>query len=179
MSTPTVVRAAAPIPLPLDVCWQKLRDLTRARDYVPGLRDSVIRTERKEGVGASRVVSHAQFGDMDETVIAWDEGVGLTVRLHQGDRPARPFAEAAFRYELRPARDAGAADASGRCEIHTSLTYRLPWGLLGRLLDRLLFRRLFRRNVEDVAVCLAENYRTDAKVPPSAIRGLRANRLPA
>ena len=95
MSTPTVVRAAAPIPLPLDVCWQKLRDLTRARDYVPGLRDSVIRTERKEGVGASRVVSHAQFGDMDETVIAWDEGVGLTVRLHQGDRPARPFAEAA------------------------------------------------------------------------------------
>jgi len=165
----TTVRAAAPVPLPIEACWEKLRDLTRARDYVPGLTDTVISTEAKQGIGASRVVSHRQFGDMDETVVAWDEGVGITVRLHKGARPARPFKQGAFRYEFRP--------AGAHCEIHTSLSYVLPGGPLGRLVDALLLRRVFQTNVENVAVCLAENYRTDQPVPESEIPRLRANLL--
>ena len=93
----TTVRAAAPIGLPIDECWEKLRDLTRARDYVPGLTDCVVRTEQREGVGASRVVTHHQFGAMDETIVEWDEGKGFTVRLHKGEAPARPFREASSR----------------------------------------------------------------------------------
>lgn len=168
---PTTVRAAAPISLPIDACWQNLRDLTRAKHYVPGLTDTVITTERKEGVGASRVVTHEQFGEMDETVVAWDEGEGLTVRLHKGSQPARPFKEASFRYEFRPGRDAST------CEIHTALTYELPMGVLGRLLDRILLRRIFQRNVVDTAVCLAEHYETGQPVPRSEVPRLRARAL--
>ncbi|MAG30335.1 MAG: polyketide cyclase [Deltaproteobacteria bacterium] len=165
----TTVRAAAPVPLPIETCWENLRDLSRARDYVPGLSDCVISTVAKEGLGASRVVTHKQFGDMDETVIAWDEGKGMTVRLHKGDGPARPFKEGAFGYEFRPAGE--------YCEIHTSLTYELPGGPLGRLIDWLVLRRVFSRNVQNVAVCLAENYRTGEPVPESEIPRLRANLL--
>ena len=82
----TTVRGAAPISLPIETCWENLRDLTRARHYVPGLTDTVITTEKNEGIGASRIVTHRQFGAMDETVVAWDEGVGMTVRLHKGDK---------------------------------------------------------------------------------------------
>jgi hypothetical protein len=167
----TTVRGAAAIPLPIEACWQKLRDLRRAKDYVPGLSDCVVTTAVQEGVGASRIVTHAQFGAMNETVIAWDEGRGMTLRLHKGDGPARPFKEASFRYELRPA-------AQG-CEIHTALSYRLPFGLVGRLLDMLVLGRLFRRNVVDTAVCLAENYRTDRAVPASELPRLRRNALPS
>ena len=39
---PTTVRAAAKIPLPIETCWKNFRDLTRAKDYVPGLSDTVI-----------------------------------------------------------------------------------------------------------------------------------------
>lgn len=170
----TTVSAAAAIPLPLEACWAKLRDLTRAKHYVPGLSDSVITTDRKEGVGASRIVTHRQFGAMNESVVAWDEGRGITLRLHKGDAPARPFAEAWFRYELRPARTGDAG-----CEIHTSLRYRLPFGPLGRLLDALFLRRVFRQNVADAAVCLAEYYRTDRPVPTDALAGLRKNALPS
>lgn len=168
----TTVRAAAKIPLPIDTCWENLRDLTRAKDYVPGLTDSVITTDKKEGVGASRIVSHKQFGDMNETVVAWDEGVGMTIRLHKGDGPARPFEQAHFRYEFR-------ADPAQpqECEIHTALSYTLPWGPLGRLLDALFLSRLFRRNVVDTAVCLAENYRTGRPVDPSRLPELRKNAL--
>ena len=42
----TTVRAAAAIPLSREACWQRFLDLTRAKDYVPGLTDTVITTER-------------------------------------------------------------------------------------------------------------------------------------
>jgi hypothetical protein len=174
----TTVRGAAAIPLPIEACWQKMRDLTRAKDYVPGLSDCVVTTALKEGVGASRIVTHRQFGAMHETVVAWDEGRGITLRLHKrdenGEKPARPFAEAHFRYEFRPAVSGG---GSG-CEIHTALTYRLPFGPIGRLLDRLFLRRLFQQNVIDAAVCLAEYYRTDRAIPDGELPRLRRNALP-
>ena len=86
----TTVRAAARVPMSIETAWQRLRDLSLAKDYVPGLTDSRITTEQKEGVGTSRIVSNPQFGDMNETVIVWDEGCGFTIRLHQGDGPAKP-----------------------------------------------------------------------------------------
>ena len=176
----TTVRGAAAVPLPLEACWQKLRDLTRAKHYVPGLSDCVVTTAATEGVGASRIVTHKQFGAMNETVVVWDEGRGITLRLHRGEKPARPFAEALFRYEFRPAR-AGpglAAGSAAGCEIHTALSYRLPLGPVGRLLDRLFLGRLFQQNVVDAAVCLAEYYRTDRPVPDTDLPRLRRNVLP-
>jgi hypothetical protein len=167
----TTVRAAARVPMPIAQAWERFRDLTLAREYVPGLTDTVITTEAKEGVGASRIVRHRQFGDMNETVIEWQEGRGMTIRLHKGDGPARPFREAFFRYEFQTRDDPAA------CEIHTTMTYRLPWGWFGRILDRLFLRRVFRRNVVDTAVCLAENYRTLAPVAPERIPQLRRNAL--
>jgi len=176
----TTVRGAAAILLPIEACWQKMRDLSRAKDYVPGLSDCVVTTSEKEGIGASRIVTHKQFGAMNETVVVWDEGHGITLRLHKGDKPARPFAEALFRYEFRAAR-AGSESAAGAatgCEIHTALTYRLPLGPVGRLLDRLFLRRLFQQNVVDAAVCLAEYYRTERPVPETELPRLRRNALP-
>ncbi|MBK7950460.1 MAG: SRPBCC family protein [Deltaproteobacteria bacterium] len=182
----TTVRGAAAIPLPIGTCWEKMRDLRRAKDYVPGLSDCVVTTTAQEGVGASRVVTHSQFGAMNESVVVWDEGRGMTLRLHKGDKPARPFAEAYFRYEFRPARAAEPATGGGAsgppgpgCEIHTALLYRLPLGPVGRLLDALFLRRLFQQNVVDAAVCLAENYRTDRPVPAAEIPRLRKNALPS
>lgn len=162
---PTTVRAHAPIPLPLEICWQKLRDLRRAKHYVPGVTDCVLRTEQSTGVGASRTVRHRLFGEMDETVVRWDEGEGFTLRLHQGERPARPFREAFFRYELQP--------AEGGCVIETSMTWTLPGGPIGRLLDALVMRRVMAGNVRDVALCLAEYHRTDQPVPESELPRLR------
>lgn len=167
----TTVRAAARVPMSIDQAWQRLRDLTLATEYVPGLTNTVITTERKEGVGASRVVTHRQFGDMSETVVAWDEGQGITIRLHKGEGPPKPFREAHFRYEFRECGDPAA------CEIHTAMTYTFPGGALGRLADRLFLGRIFRQNVIDVAVCLAENYRTLAPVDPTRLPELRRNAL--
>ena len=163
----TRVSARAPIPLPIEVCWEKLRDLERAHFYVPGVSACVITTDAREGVGASRRVTSRQVGDMDETVVVWDEGRALTIRLHKGDAPARPFREATFRYALEPAGE--------HCEIVTRMEYDLVGGPLGRLLDALVMRRQMQRNVRDVALALAEHYVTDAPVPPERLEALRRN----
>ena len=57
------------------------------------------------------------------------------------------------------------------------MTYTLPGGPIGRLVDALLLRRVFSRNVVDTAVCLAENYRTDAPVDHTKLASLRENPL--
>ncbi len=149
----TTVRGSAPIALSPESCWAKLRDLTRAKYYVAGLRDSVITTDLQEGVGASRVVTHRLFGAMDETVVEWREGRGFTVRLHKGGKPAVPFREALFRYEIEP--------IPGGCAIHTEMTYELVLGLLGRILDALVMKRILQRQVRQTALRLAAYYQAD------------------
>lgn len=150
---PREVHARAPIALPIEVCWQKLRDLTRAVHYVPGLSECRITTDAKEGVGASRRVVSRQAGAMDETVIDWREGRGFTLRLHKGDRPPMPFRAAEFRYELAP--------EEGRCAIETRMRYEPAFGVFGRLLDKLVLSRVMQRSVEDVARGLAAYYEND------------------
>ena len=154
---PRTLRASAPIALSPETCWEKLRDLRRARHYVSGLSDCEITTELEEGVGASRVVTHRRFGAMDETVVDWDEGKGFTVRLHKGEKPAAPFREARFRYELMPA-------TGGGCVIHTEMTYEMAYGVLGRILDGLIMKRILQRQVRDTALRLAEYYQTGLPV---------------
>ena len=163
---PTTLRASAPIPLPIETCWEMLRDLTLAKHYVPGVTSSTLSTERQQGIGASRIVTHHLFGEMDETVVEWDEGKGFTLRLHKGDQPATPFREAFFRYELQPSEQG--------CLICTSLTWTLRWGAIGRMLDALAVKRVMRGNLRDVAVSLAEYYVTGESVPESELPRLRA-----
>ena len=147
------VEGKAPIALPVEVCWQKLRDLTRAANYVPGVSACKITTEQNEGAGASRVVQSAQAGAMDETVVDWMEGEGFRIRLHKADKPARPFREAHFTYRLVPRGE--------HCEIHTKMEYQLAFGPVGALLDTLVMKRMMGRNVQAVAEGLAAYYERD------------------
>ena len=144
------VTGQAAMALPIETCWQKLRDLTRAIHYVPGLTECRITTEQKEGVGASRRVVSRQAGAMDVTVTEWDEGRGFTIRLHKGDRPPPMFREASFRYELVPKGEG--------CEIHTRMSYAPAFGPVGQVLDALVLSRVMQRTVREVAAGLAAYY---------------------
>ena len=149
----STAEARAEIALPIETCWEKLRDLSRAVHYVPGLTGCTITTEQREGVGASRVVESAQAGAVNETVTQWREGQGFEIRLHKGDSPPFPFAEALFTYELV---------AQGEvCEIHTRMDYTLAYGVVGQLLDLLIVRRTMSKNIRAVAEGLAAYYERD------------------
>jgi len=144
--------------LPREAAWQKLRDLSVAHHYVPGLTGTEIRTALKEGVGASRRVFQGGGRWLDETVTEWAEGQGFEIRLHRAEQGmVAPFREASFRYWLE---DAGPSTT----RLVLTLSYTLRWGVFGALLERLAMGRGVSANLRDVALGLREYYLSGAPV---------------
>lgn len=156
------------IGMPRAAAWARLRDLSLAHNYVPGLVRSEITTAVGEGVGASRRVYQSPTRSIDETVTEWVDGQGFLIRLHRGERGApAPFASATFRYWLED------QDAQ-HTRLTTTLAYTVRWGALGRWLDRKLLGNAVRRNVRDVAICLKDFYERRKPVDKARLHELRA-----
>ena len=139
--------------IPADKAWQNLRDLSLGNQYVPGINKCVVTTEKKEGVGASRRVSGPQQA-LDETVVEWNEGRGFTIRLHNGDKPAKPFKEATFTYRIDRIDDKST-------KLTCTMTYEM--GGLMNVLHSLFLGNLIRNNIRDVALSMAYFYETGKK----------------
>jgi hypothetical protein len=141
--------------LPRAVIWEGLRDLRRARFYVPDVTDIVVTTPQHEGVGASRRVFTKSRGFVDETVIAWRDGEGLTLRLHNGEAPPAPFPAATFEYALA---ERGADWTLLSCIFE----YGFPWGAVGPLAHLLLFRPIIGKSLRATAQGFKGHYETGA-----------------
>lgn len=106
MTTMKTVSHQLYMDLPATTAWNNLRDLTLATYYVPGVKETWLVTDQREGVGASRMVRMENGNVMEETVEEWTEGRGFVVRLHKDGQPALPFfRQCLFRYEIEPAGD--------------------------------------------------------------------------
>jgi hypothetical protein len=141
----TTVSHSVTLAMPRAQAWRKLRDLSLAHRYVPGLVKTELHAGPREGVGASRRVFQRETRWIDETVIEWRDGHGFVIRLHREQQGApAPFAAATFRYWLE---DEGATGT----RLTTTLAYTTRWGALGRLFDRLVLTPAIGRNVRAVA----------------------------
>ncbi|MDX1694131.1 MAG: SRPBCC family protein [Ketobacteraceae bacterium] len=145
--------------------WQRLRDLSLAHYYVPGLVKTEITTERREGPGVSRRVYQSATRYLEETVTQWDEGNGFTIRLHKGEKDA-PFRDAFFRYELK---DAG----NGKTRLITTMGYTPPLGGVGRVLDKWILNRVISKVIRDVALSMKLFYETGEPTDKTALKSLK------
>lgn len=150
----------------VDAAWEQLRDLSKAHRYVPGIIDTKMTTEIKEGIGASRQVFSKPRPPMDETVVSWEEGKAIELKLHFGENDAQgPFAQSWFRYTIT---------AQGeQTLIRNSMRYTMRWGPLGRFLE-LLLRRAFAGAVADVALAQKLYYETAQPVTRAQLKAARA-----
>lgn len=145
--------------------WEKLRDISTAHLYVPGLSKTKINSTKKEGVGASRRV-YGKHGALDETVTEWKEGKGFTIRLHKGDKPMMPFKDAHFSYRIDKI-------DNKQCKLTTTMIYEMPWGGFGKILNGLLFARIVRRNIRDVVLSMKNYYETGKPTTEADMKKLR------
>jgi hypothetical protein len=129
----------AVIAMPRAHVWAKLRDLRMARHYVNGVTNIELNSAQHEGVGASRKVFMKGRDPVDETVIAWDEGRGMTFKLHQGTVAPAPFKWATFQYAIDEA-------PSGHTRVAGTLAYEMAGGIFGRMFDALALRRAIARS---------------------------------
>ena len=161
------VKAQVVIDLPREAAWEKLRDISLAHNYVPGIVNTEIVSDIVEGVGASRYVYRNGSSYIQETVTEWQDLEGFRIRLHKGDAPAPPFREAYFRYHL-------ADQGTDKTLFTASMQFDLPWGGLGRLLGTLL-TGVVQKTIADVACSMKLYYETGEPTSPAALKAYKAS----
>ncbi|WP_433769872.1 SRPBCC family protein [Pseudomonas putida] len=161
---PAIASHSVLLDLNLPAAWAKLRDLSLAPHYVPGLTGCQFHPGAREGVGASRRVLRKGGQYLDESVVQWREGAGFELRLHKGgnDSPF-PFRQASFSYGLQP-------QGNG-----TRITLQMHYSLRGgRLMERLL-GKAFDKVVRQIAENLKAYYETGRTQNPDLIQGRTLN----
>ena len=160
------VSAHVIIDVPLSEAWEKLRDISLAHHYVPGIVKTVIVSNQTEGVGASRYVYRNEKSYIQETVEQWQEGTGFLIRLHRGDKPAPPFRKAWFRYTL-------AEHGASQTQFTASLRYEMPWGRLGAWLGAKM-AKFVRSTIGDVAIAMKLYYETGTPTTPATLKSYKS-----
>ena len=151
----------------LDAAWQRMRDLSMAHMYVPGLTQVTFVGAQREGVGTHRRVRMRGVLTMDETVTAWRNAAGMTLRLDRsGKGPLPPLREHYFDY--------GLAVRDGRVWLVNRMRYEVGLGPLGSLLERVLLRRIFRGQIHDITLAQKLYYETGKQVTAAMLKAARA-----
>ncbi|WP_347911581.1 SRPBCC family protein [Pseudomonas grandcourensis] len=155
---PAIASHSVLLDLPPQAAWAKLRDLSLAPYYVPGLTGCQFHPGAKEGLGASRRVLRKGGQYLDESVVQWQEGTGFVLRLHKGgnDSPF-PFREASFSYALQ---------AEGNA---TRITLQMRYSLRGGRLFEGLLAKAFNKVVQQIAENLKAFYETGRTQNPDRI----------
>ena len=146
------VTASVYVDVPVAEAWSKLQDFGLAHHYVPNLSKTEIMTIQKNGVGAHRKVYDMDGGYIDETITEWYEGSGFLIRLHEGEAPLAPFTMSQFLYQLNK-------EGEGTRVVLT-ISYRMPWGIVGEKLSDWVIIGLMSDNVGKVAAGMKHYYET-------------------
>jgi hypothetical protein len=140
--------------------WAKLRDLSLAPHYVPGLIGCQFYPGAHEGLGASRRVLRKGGQYLDESVVQWKDGFGFVLRLHKGNSDSPfPFRRASFSYALQ---------AEGNA---TRITLQMSYSLRGGRLMELLLGKAFNKVVRQIAENLKAYYETGRTQNPDRAVG--------
>ena len=155
------VSSEAVIALPRAEVWAKLRDLRMARHYVGGVIAIEFNAGPREGIGASRRV-FMKGRAVDETAIAWEEGRGFTLKIHNGEARPAPFKWATFRYVIE--------DAPGaQTRFHGTFAYEMAGGLFGWLLEMLVVRPALKRSQALLGPNMKKFYETGQITNPALV----------
>ena len=152
------------IDLPRQQAWEMMQDLTCPQKYVPGLLQCEMHGAQRQGVGTSRRV-FKRFVVLDETVTAWEEGYGFTLRLHDGAKD-KPLPRSYFIYAMD--------DAPNQQTLFTAtMGYEFPLGALGALIDRFLVLPIVQAEIRDVALAVKYFYENKSTPTKSDLKALR------
>ena len=143
MATFTIERF---IKAPVERVWEELAHIPSIHVWNPGVKHSYATSDEITGLGASR---HCDLGGrnyLKESVVEFEEGQALTMRV---DETNLPMASVDIRFRLRP-QDEGTM-------VTLSPKYRLKFGPLGSLLDAVYVRRTYTNGMVALLAGLKEH----------------------
>ena len=119
---PRLVRQIA-IDSSCEQVWEVLADFGGVANWAPTISESHSTTEATGGVGAERTCKHVKMGDIEERIVAWDEGRSLSYDVIKG----LPF-------PMKSLNNTWSVDAAGDAAIVSLvMEFRMGPGPLGAL----------------------------------------------
>ena len=149
---------------PKEQVWAILADLGGVQRFHPAVRKSYYTTEKKEGVGASRVCELLPTGEVVETVSAWQEGEYMKIDIVEGKKTP-PFKQAYGTFRLR--------EENGQTVVKVALNYGLKYGPIGRLMDVMIVRSQFTKVVPNMLAGLKHYAETGEEVNAAVLKAVR------
>ena len=147
-------------------CWEKMRDISLAGNYIPNVEKIQIITPQKEGVGASRKAFLTKGKKVvDETVIEWNDGDGFTLKLDvKGKRVLPWFDEFYFRYHIEK--------ADHKTLFRPGILYepRVKF-MVG--LQRIIFDCVMGRELKVICASMKAYYETDQPTSAAVLKKIR------
>ena len=64
--------------------WEVLADFSGAANWAPTILESRSTTEANGGVGAERTCKHVKMGNIEERIVAWEDGRSLSYDVIKG-----------------------------------------------------------------------------------------------
>lgn len=114
--------------------WNVLADFPNIASWNSGVKRSRATSEQGRGVGASRHCELSPAGELEETVVEWDEPGLMVVRIDEAKK--LPIAHGYARFTLDEVGDG--------TDLSLHYEYEPAWGVIGRLITPLLNRQLRR-----------------------------------
>jgi len=141
----TILQSEIKINATKERIWAVLADFGAVDKFAPGVNKSYYTSEHRQGVGVMRHCDLSPRGEVDERVVNWDEGEGLTLQIQAG-RMVPPFKHNTFRYALRE--DGVITIVSCRFD------YTLKYGALGEVANKFLIEPKMKKTLSAMIIGL-------------------------
>ncbi len=136
---PKLVRQV-PINASKEKVWEVLADFSGAANWAPTISESRSTTEANGGVGAERTCKHEKMGNVEERIVAWEDGRSLSYDVIKG----LPF-------PMKSMNVTWTVNAAGdNAIVSAAMDFRMglgPFGVLPALMARLPMRKEIQVNL--------------------------------
>ena len=156
------------INLPHAECWEKVKDISLAHNYIPNVEKIEIVTPHKEGLGASRKAYLTKGKKIvDETVTEWIDKVGFTLKLEVAGKRVLPwFNKFYFRYHIEK--------ADHKTLFRPGILYEPRVKILVGL-QRKVFDCVMGRELKVICASMKAYYETDRPTSAAGFKAIRNN----
>ena len=129
--------AQVKITAPKEKTWEILADWGAVSNWAPTITESHTTTEAKRGVGSIRSCDHTQMGNIEEEIVAWEEGTSLSYDVIKG-----------LPMPMKSLNNTWSVSGEGADSMVTlKMDFRTRFGPLGALMEMMMLKRMMRKEM--------------------------------
>jgi len=146
--------------------WEKLRDLSLAKNYIPGVREIEIISEHEEGLNAHRKAYLLNSNKVvDEYVTEWSVGQGFRLKLDVNGKRVIPwYNEFYFEYNIE--------DDTNNTLLTLVIIYEPRYNFCLKLQSK-IHKHFLGRELKVICAAIKEYYENSSPISSHRMKAIR------